>query len=112
MDRRSFLSTSLGAVLTAGMPKSEPNEWSVYQMPNGDFIAARTKWDARNWYFAWACELFPLEQISTHSIDQFEGHCFRDDDQSRLKVPIVPWIREHIAADPQIPCYLFTDADF
>jgi hypothetical protein len=114
MQRREFLGTTFAAVFAAGMPAPALGEWKVYRMPGGDFVAARGRWEAQAWYFAQFCELHPSELIGEFPIEYFEGQCFQaidDDPLPRLKLQIAPWIREHLAADPQTPCYLFTAAD-
>lgn len=110
MQRRDFLATSMGAILTAGLPEPEPAAWKVYCL-GSDYVAARSRGEAQAWYFAFFAQFVPIEAIEEHALERFMGQCFTDPDLPRLKIPIEPWIREQIAAGPQIPCYLFTDGD-
>lgn len=112
MQRREFLATSIGAILTAGMPP-QPDDWKVFHY-GGDYVAARWKLDAQQYFVGFIGELVPLHAIDELQIGDFEDRCFQpleDDPLPRARIPIAPWIREQLAGEPDVPCYLFTDDD-
>lgn len=113
MERREFLATSLGAILTIGQQEPPADEWKVYEFrSSGDFIAARNLLEAQECYVELCGDLAVLAEIVEHSIDRFAGARFLDDSHLHAGGELIaPWIRRQIAEGPPLPCYLFTAFD-
>lgn len=116
MQRREFLASSLGAILTIGQQEPVPGEWKVYHILGaGDFIAARSLGEAIEFYAdSFGMRLAP-DDLREHAIERFGCARFCDDAPGAQGYSggelIAPWIRRQLADGPPLPCYLFTAFD-